>query len=394
MDPLDIVILVLVIVVLILLIILLLKKENKPNQSYDRQIGEISAKIDLTKQEINSSIATSVANELIRVNNSLNEDQLKTNSALQDFERKINQLIDSKFSILTELLNSQISVINNRVNQSVNEGFKKTDEAYANLMKRLGALEEAQNNITSLSGQVTSLTNVLTNNQHRGKFGEFTLEKILFSIFGDAKHNVYQMQYNLKNLDEKERPDAVVFLPEPNHLICIDSKFPFINYSSLIEGETKEERVLQKKEFANAVKKHITDVKKKYIIKDLTASQAILFIPSDAIFAYINGELYELVEYARNQNVILTSPSTLQPILATINLVRISYERNKNLSFITEEIKKLGKDFLKFAEDWEKFSKNINLVTSSKENFDKRVSLLNRRFEKIDTNRLDEIETE
>ncbi len=378
---------------LLLSIVLLIRLNKIKNDqvsepsNYAQELNDLMHKFDSFKETMKYEIQTNIQAEIIKIKGEFLTENNSQRNSMAEFERTINKQITESFSQLNEILVQRIKDINEKVNTSIQGGFEKTTQAYQSLSEQLQIIEQARMNIQNLSTEVVSLKNVLENNQNRGKFGEFTLERILFSVFGDAKSGIYDFQYALKDgMEINDRPDAVVFLPEPNHLICIDSKFPFQDYRSIIESQTQEERELAKKGFASAVKKHITDVKNKYIIKGKTASQALLFIPSDALFGFIHGELENVVQYARESNVILTSPSTLQPILATMNMVRVQYERNKNIQFITQALDKLSKEFSKFAEDWRKFSEGVNQLYTKKDNFEQRVSRIQTQFTRIESN--------
>lgn len=378
---------------LLLSIVLLIRLNKIKNDqvsepsNYAQELNDLMHKFDSFKETMKYEIQTNIQAEIIKIKGEFLTENNSQRNSMAEFERTINKQITESFSQLNEILVQRIKDINEKVNTSIQGGFEKTTQAYQSLSEQLQIIEQARMNIQNLSTEVVSLKNVLENNQNRGKFGEFTLERILFSVFGYAKSGIYDFQYALKDgMEINDRPDAVVFLPEPNHLICIDSKFPFQDYRSIIESQTQEERELAKKGFASAVKKHITDVKNKYIIKGKTASQALLFIPSDALFGFIHGELENVVQYARESNVILTSPSTLQPILATMNMVRVQYERNKNIQFITQALDKLSKEFSKFAEDWRKFSDGVNQLYTRKDNFEQRVSRIQTQFTRIESN--------
>lgn len=373
----------------IILLICFIKSKNKSSiegPDYAKEINDLTNKFETFKESIKYEIQTNLQAEIIKLQGELSKENNNQRDVISTFERAMTSQITDSFNRLNEILIQRINDINNKVNTSIKGGFEETTKAYQSLATQLQIIEQAKENIQNLSSEVVSLKNVLENNQSRGKFGEFTLERILFSVFGDAKKGVYATQYALKDgMDVNDRPDAVVFLPEPNQMICIDSKFPFPSYRTIIEAQNEQEREQAKKEFANAIKKHITDVKNKYIIPGKTASQALLFIPSDALFGFIHGELDNIVEYARSVNVILTSPSTLQPILATMNMVRIQYERNKNIQAITKALDRLSKDFLKFAEDWRKFSEGVNQLHTKKDAFEQRVSRIQEQFTRIES---------
>lgn len=166
-------------------------------------------------------------------------------------------------------------------------------------------------------------------------------------------------------------------------MIAIDSKFPFQDYKRIFDADNDEEKESLKRDFAAAVKKHITDIKDKYIVENKTAPEALMFIPNDGVFAFIHSDLQDVVDYARDKRVILTSPSTLPPILVTINMVRIDAERAKNAKEISKQLGKLGKDFEMFAREWETLSRQLETATKSREKLDSRVSKITGKFGSI-----------
>lgn len=358
---------------LVILIVLVLMLLIKNGQKIDENI---------VSNELNKTVESHMNRSAILLLEKMNKASEVQSEKLMNFERAINTRIDARMDVLSQKLDSKMIDMDTKVSNSLTQGFNKTNEVYTKLVERLAKIDEAQANMTKLSVDVTSLKNVLENNQNRGRFGEFTLERILFSVFGDAKEGVYAFQYSIKGEESSEKPDAVVFLPEPYHMICIDSKFPFSDYKKMLDSNQDKDTL--KKDFRNAVKKHIDDVSRKYIIDGKTSPEAILFVPSDAIFGFINGELYELVEYAYKKKVVLTSPSTLQPILANINVIKIEYARSKNLEIISSQIKLLANEFRKFGQDWQRFSKNINSLQNATIEFDKRVRIMNNKFDRID----------
>ena len=175
-------------------------------------------------------------------------------------------------------------------------------------------------------------------------------------------------------------------------MICIDSKFPFQDYERLMKEDNESAKEEYKKQFAAAVKKHITVIKDKYIIDGKTAPEALMFIPNDGVFAYIHQELLDVVDYAREKRVILTSPSTLPAILVTINMVRIEAERAKNVKEISKQLDFLGRQFAMFSKEWDTFSKQLETASRSREKLDTRVNRITTKFDAISTNSDVEIE--
>ena len=361
-----------------------------------KEIWEIQHKLNELNNEIKSDIELSVAKQMKEIAEHDNKTNELNNEKLERFQQNISESINKRFDSLNEQMTLKMSEINKKVDQQLEQGFKTTTESMSQVRERLKVIDEAQKNIESLSKDVVSLKNVLENNQNRGQYGEYQLSMVLPNVFGDTI-GCYKEQYTIKNAKDEEnkvRADAVVFMPESNKMICIDSKFPFATYARLFETTNEKEKEDLQKLFVSDVKKHITTIKNKYIIDGKTAPQAIMFIPNDGIFAYIHQNCESVVEYARQCEVILTSPSTLPAILVTINMIRIEGERAKNVREITNQLVKLGKEFGMFSKEWETFSTQLGRASSSKDKLDNRVNKINNKFEalKISDTKYDEIE--
>ena len=361
-----------------------------------KEIWEIQHKLNELNNEIKNDIELSVAKQMKEIAEHDNKTNELNNEKLERFQKNISESINKRFDSLNEQMTLKMSEINKKVDQQLEQGFKTTTESMSQVRERLKVIDEAQKNIESLSKDVVSLKNVLENNQNRGQYGEYQLSMVLHNVFGDTI-GCYKEQYTIKNAKDEEnkvRADAVVFMPEPNKMICIDSKFPFATYARLFETTDEKEKEDLQKLFVSDVKKHITTIKNKYIIDGKTAPQAIMFIPNDGIFAYIHQNCESVVEYARQCEVILTSPSTLPAILVTINMIRIEGERAKNVREITNQLVKLGKEFGMFSKEWETFSTQLGRASSSKDKLDNRVNKINNKFEalKISDTKYDEIE--
>ena len=371
-----------------------LDKQNASNMDM-KEIGILTNKIETLstslKEQINLVIAQEI-NNVLTINNKNNE---QNNEKLERFQLNITKSINERFDAFNTQFTENMNNINKKVDTQLSEGFKGTAETIAQVRERLQAIDDAQKNIETLSKDVISLRTVLEGNQSRGQYGEYQLSMVLHNVFGDTI-GCYQEQYTLKkgkDEDSDVRADAVVFVPEPNKLICIDSKFPFKDYERLLNSENEEEKEKYLKEFEGAVKKHITVIKNKYIVEGKTASEAIMFIPNDGVFAFIHHNLDTAVEYARSQRVILTSPSTLPAILYTISMVRVEHERSKNAKQISELLTKLGKDFSKFSEEWARFSNQLVTITRTREALDKRFVKINTKFVTIsDSSTFEELE--
>ena len=368
-------------IVLGVLVIKLLKRNNSTTSSIsEKELGMLSQQIKSLEGDIKKDIEIAMSKEMLQVNET-------NNTKLERFQSNIIENMTKRFESINTQLAEKMKEINQKVEDKLKEGFQGTSETMAQVRERLKVIDEAQKNMETLSKDVISLRSIMEGNQTRGAYGEYQLEMVLHNVFGDTV-GCYQEQYTIKKGKDGNdvRADAVVFMPEPNKMICIDSKFPFKEYEKLINEEDATVKEELKKNFAHDVKLHITTIKDKYIIDGKTAQEALMFIPNDGVFAYIHQELLDVVEYAREKRVILTSPSTLPAILVTINMVRIESERAKNVKEISKQLDFLGRQFNSFAKEWETFSRQLETASKSREKLDTRVSRINNKFDAIASN--------
>jgi len=380
----------LALIAIIVAIILIIKNSNKKGEAPQvdlKEIGMLQQQLNSLTDQLKTNIKLSVSEEINKVLEQTTKSNELNNEKLERFQNGITESLNKRFDALNKQIDDKLIEINKKVDEKLAEGFKTTGETMAQVRERLQAIDAAQKNIEELSKDVVSLRGVLEGNQTRGQYGEYQLSMVLHNVFGDTT-GCYQEQYTMKKVKDGDdvRADAVVFMPEPNKMICIDSKFPFQDYQRIFETDVQEEKERLTKEFGNAVKKHITVIKDKYIVEGKTAPEALMFIPNDGVFAFIHQNLDDVIEYARSKKVILTSPSTLPAILVTINMVRIEVERSKNAEEINRHLQRLAKDFEMFGREWDKFSNALEQTGKRREELDHRVGRITTKFQAINTN--------
>ena len=390
MEIVAIVISSLALIAIIIAIVLIVKNANKKVEAPQldlKEIGALQQQLNSLTEQLKVNIKLSVSEEINKVLEQTGKSNELNNEKLERFQKNITESLNNRFDALNKQIDDKLIEINKKVDEKLAEGFKTTGETMAQVRERLQAIDAAQKNIEELSKDVVSLRSVLEGNQTRGQYGEYQLSMVLHNVFGDTT-GCYQEQYTMKKVKDGDdvRADAVVFMPEPNKMICIDSKFPFQDYQRIFETDVAEEKEKLTKEFGNAVKKHITVIKDKYIVEGKTAPEALMFIPNDGVFAFIHQNLEDVIEYARTKKVILTSPSTLPAILVTINMVRIEVERSKNADEINKHLQRLAKDFEMFGREWDSFSTALERTTKQRENLDHRVGKITNKFQAISTN--------
>lgn len=291
------------------------------------------------------------------------------------------QNMNNDFEKLNEKIENKLTMINDKVNERLDENFTKTNKTFTSVLERLSKIDEAQKKIETLSGDIVSLQSVLTDKKSRGIFGEVNLKHILSNIFGEKNDRIYQLQYTFPN---KYIADAVLFAPEPLGTIAIDSKFPLEAYQRMVDKNISPvERANYEKQFKADVKKHIDAISMKYIIPGVTSNQAIMFLPAEAIFAEINAYHMDITSYANKKRVWITSPTTLMSTLTVIQVLLKNMERDKYTSIIHEELNKLGLEFSRYKERWDKLSRSIETVNKDVENIHITTDKISKRFESI-----------
>jgi len=394
MDIAIIIISSLVLIVGIVSIVILLKKKTGSSVS-SGDMSDIKASVNNVDKLVEKTVEKVMAESMVKLTKEFGENTQKSSQNLNHFQSEMTEYLTKRIEALNKQLDDKIATLDKKVDDKLKEGFKGTSESMAQVRERLQAINEAQKQMEGLGKEVVSLKGILEGNQTRGQYGEYQLRMVLNNVFGDTV-GCYEEQYTMKKVKDGDdvRADAVVFMPEPNKMIAIDSKFPFQDYKRLFDAETPEEKEVLKKDFAAAVKHHITVIKDKYIVEGKTAPEALMFIPNDGVFAFIHHDLQEVVDYAREKKVILTSPSTLPPILVTINMVRIDAERAKNAKEISKQLAMLGKQFEMFGREWDSLSTQLERASKAKEKLDSRVTRINSKFGSIAGSEIQEIETE
>lgn len=313
--------------------------------------------------------------------NAMNENNQNLTTNINKFKDEFKKSITDDFEGLNKKIENRLDMMNTRVEERLSKGFEETTKTFGNVLERLSKIDEAQKKIESLSTNIVSLQDVLTDKKSRGIFGEIQLYQILASIFGEKNDKIYATQYKLSN---GTIADSILFTPEPMGNIAIDSKFPLENYRKIYNQELTEiERIQARKDFVSNMKKHIDAISNKYIIENETSDQAILFLPAEAIFAEINAYHSDILDYANKKNVRITSPTTLMSILTIVQVTMKNIERNKYANIIHEELRKLQEEFVRYETRWTSLQKDIEKVTKDVKEIATTSTKISKRFTEI-----------
>lgn len=307
---------------------------------------------------------------------------------ISSFKGDFSKDLREDFEKLNTKIENRLILINDKVNERLDINFEKTNKTFNNVLERLSKIDEAQKKIDGLSSDIISLQSVLTDKKTRGIYGEVNLNYILKSTFGEKNKGIYDVQHTLSN---GSIADAILYAPSPLGTICIDSKFPLENYQRMTDtASPKSERETATKLFKSDVRKHIDAIYSKYIIKGETTDEAIMFLPAEAIFAEINAYHPDLLEEAYRKKVWITSPTTLMSTLTIIQMILKNLERDKYAKVIHDELNKLGDEFDRYKERWDKLSRSIDTVSKDVKDIHTTTDKITKRFNAISSVEIEE----
>lgn len=355
---------------------------QEQTQFQDKFFQNLLQNQQLTHETLNQfsrQNAESHQQNLYRLQNTLRE-------SLLDFDKQIHTILGRTTASLTEQFEklqtttqNQLFKITESVEVKLTQGFEKTNETFANIIKRLAIIDDAQKKITDLSQNVVSLQEILADKRARGAFGEVQLQALIRNVLPEQN---YHLQHTLSN---GTRVDCLLLLPHPTGNIAIDAKFPLENYQKYANHENEANlRQAAKQQFKLDIKKHIQDISQKYIIPGETSDGALLFIPAEAIFAEIHANHPDLVEFAFQARVWLASPSTMMAILTTACAVLKDSATRQQVHIIQQHLSLLAKDFSRFEKRMDNLSRHLQQANLDAEQVHTSAQKITKRFSQIE----------
>ena len=279
----------------------------------------------------------------------------KNNQYINKSILEIRSVLSNNLLTFSKNLNSDFMDLSDRLNSNLIQSNKNSNEIFNNINERMVRIDEAQKGIDELSNEIVSLQTILNDKKNRGIFGEVELYSLLEAAYGNNLDK-YQKQYKMPN---GYIADAVIFGGETLGIFCIDSKFPLENYRRIYDEKLSiQDKQIARKQFKSDVKKHIDDIKNKYIIPGLTAELAYMFIPAEAIFAEIYANYSDLVEYSYKSKVYIVSPTTLMAYITAIKSIYLGHTKDENAKEIQLLLGELSNEFNRFYERCETLNKD------------------------------------
>ncbi len=341
-----------------------------------------------------ADLSAGVAAAHERLRGELMEQTLKTLSdharadreLLQEGLRSASAQLTVSIEALTRTINERLEVISGHVRERLDEGFRKTNETFANVMARLATIDEAQKKIDGLTSNVVSLQELLGDKRARGAFGEVQLAALVQNALPP---DAWELQATLPN---GTRVDCLLKLPEPSGHVAVDAKFPLENYHRMLDSTLAEsERRAAQSAFRSDIKRHIDAIAGKYILPGVTSDGAVMFLPAEAVFAEIHAYHPEIVAYAQSRRVWIVSPTTLMAVLNTARAVLKDIETRKQIHVIKDALGKLAKDFGRFDDRMNALARHIEQANKDAQEVQVSSRKISAHFHKIEAARLDEL---
>ncbi len=216
---------------------------------------------------------------------------------------------------LTRTLDERLDLVGQRVGLGLSEQSERTTQSLATLNERLAVIDAAQKNLTSLSTEMISLKDILSNKQARGAYGQGRME----AIITDGLHSkAYAFQPTLSN---GMRPDCLISLPDSELRLVVDAKFPLEAFNALREAKGDADVRAAEARLRGDVARHVKDIAEKYLIPGETHETAIMFVPSESIYADLHEKYEDVIQKAHRARVIIASPNVLMLLIQTMQAI-------------------------------------------------------------------------
>jgi DNA recombination protein RmuC len=267
-------------------------------------------------------------------------------------EAMIRMLADRQ-SQVQHAVNERLDSVTHRVGDSLQKTTQHTAENLQKLHERLAVIDNAQKNITALATEVTSLQGVLANKQSRGAFGQLRMEAI---IQDGLPKGAYAFQHTLSN---RTRPDCCVFLPDKRPM-AIDAKFPLEAVTAYREAKSDDDRKAAAQRLRGDISKHIADIGAKYLIPGETYEVALMFVPSESVYAELYDGFDDLFQRAYRTHVVIVSPSLLSLAIQMVQQIQKDIRMREAADQIRDEVARLVKDVSLLGERVRKLQTHFN----------------------------------
>jgi DNA recombination protein RmuC len=264
----------------------------------------------------------------------------------------MTQVFSARQAELNQGINNRIDGMTQRIGQTMSEQARATHENLRALQERLAVIDSAQSNIRSLASDIVGLQAILSNKQTRGAFGQARMEAI---IADGLPIGSYEYQSTLSN---GSRPDCLIRMPNGQPSLVIDAKFPLEAWNAMRDTDTDASAARQ--QFRRDLEIHVKAIAEKYLLKGETQDTALMFVPSESIFADIHENCEALVQKAHRLHVVIVSPSLLMLSVQVIQSVLRDQRMREQAHVIQGEVLQLMQDLGRLDERVQKLQSHFS----------------------------------
>ncbi len=275
------------------------------------------------------------------------DDASAHNAHLGEMKVRLQTLAESSVSRHGELaraVNERLDRMTHKVGTDLNETSRKTHESISKLNERLAVIDSAQRNLTDLSSNMVGLQEILGNKQARGAFGQMRMETI---VADGLPKGSYTFQATLSN---GKRPDCLLHMPNTTAGVVIDAKFPLEGFEAFRVAQRDDEKKLAMRQVRTDVTHHIEAMAQRYLIVGETQDTAILFVPSESIYADLAEHFSDLVQKAHRARIVICAPNMLMLAVQTMQTILKDVQMREQAHLIQGEVAKLVEDMGRFRD--------------------------------------------
>ena len=350
-----------------------------------RALGELREQLNATLGSHQTRFEQRQGDAIKTLQETLQAGMRSTQSQVTEALARSSEEMGKRVDALTSRTDERLKEISGQVDKRLTEGFEKTTATFADVLKRLALIDEAQRKITELSQDVVSLQAVLSDKRSRGAFGEVQLNSLVRNVLPETS---FALQHKLSN---ERIVDCMLFLPPPTGNVGIDAKFPLEAYQRMTDLSASDtERKAAERKFKSDIRVHIQNIAERYIIRGETAEGAIMFIPAEAVFAEIQAHHVDLVQESHQKRVWMVSPTTFMAILNTARAVIKDEATREQVHIIQKHLGELAKDFNRFQSRMDKLAVHINQAKDDVDKVHVSATKITKRFERIESVELEQ----
>lgn len=325
-------------------------------------------------------ITDRLASQLDGMSRRVAEGLSETNRSTGETVARMNERVDT----LSQQLAQTLEGATHRLGENVSESERRTNESIALLNERLAVIADAKQSLADLSSEVISLQSVLADKQARGAFGQIRMETIIRDALPQGS---YEFQPTLSN---GRRPDCVIYLPNTQAPLVVDSKFPLEGFEALRQARGSEALKSANKSIRDAVARHIADIAEKYLLPGETQDTALMFVPSESVYGDLHEHFSDLVQQAHRARIVIVAPNILMLAVQTVQAVIKDAKMRDQAGLIQREVGTLLDDVRRLVERVSELERHFGLSTKALEKITQSAAKIEKRGERVRSLELEE----